>query len=132
MHTVNDPRLGTPRAPLSHAVVHGDTVYCSGQLPLRPDGTMLEGGAAELTTCVLRNLEAVLKASGSSLDLVLRATIYLVDLDDFAEVNRAYAELLPHAPARTCIQVAALPLGGRVEIDCIAEVGDGEGTRVSP
>jgi 2-iminobutanoate/2-iminopropanoate deaminase len=131
MRTVNDPQLSTPLAPLSHAVVQRDTVYCSGQLPLRPDGTMLEGGAGELTACVLRNLESVLWASGSSLDQVLRTTIYLVDLDDFAEVNRVYAELLPHAPARTCIQVAALPLGGRVEIDCIAEVGEGEGGRVS-
>jgi 2-iminobutanoate/2-iminopropanoate deaminase len=107
--------------PLSAAVVDGTAVYCSGQIHHDPTtGTLVEGPMEVLVAQVLNNLEAVLEAAGSGLDLVLRTNVYLADLADFAAVNDVYAKTFPHKPARTALQVAALPLGARVEIDCIA------------
>jgi 2-iminobutanoate/2-iminopropanoate deaminase len=120
--TVNAPDFAVPVAPLSHAVVEDGFVFCSGQIPQDQQGSMVTGSITELTERVLANLSAVLQASGSGLDAVVRTNVYLVDLADFQEMNAAYARFVTHAPARTCIQVAALPLGARVEIDCIARV----------
>ena len=108
--------------PYSQAVVHNGLAYLSGQIPLDPaTGTLIEGGIAEQTERVLQNLKSVLEASGSSLDQVLKTTVYLASMDEFAAMNEIYAKYFPNAaPARATIQAARLPRDVRVEIDCIA------------
>ena len=108
--------------PYSQAVRVGDLVFCSGQIPLDPaTGALVEGDFAAQARRVLDNLSAVLREAGLGMKDVVRSTIYLADLADFAEVNRVYAEYFtPPYPARSTIQAAALPKGARVEIDVIA------------
>ena len=105
---------------LSHAVRVGDVIYCSGQVPLGPDGSLVDSDIDAMTRQVVANLEQVLAAAGATLVDVARTNVYLADMADYSGMNAAYAELFPDKPARTCIQVAGLPLGARVEIDCIA------------
>ncbi len=116
-----------PVGPYNQAVQAGGWLYCSGQIPLDPaTGKMVGGGDVEAETRqVLRNLKAVLSAAGTEAAKVVRTTVYLVDLDDFQAVNAIYAELFGSgvSPARACVQVAALPKGSKVEIDCIAWLG---------
>ena len=112
-----------PVGPYSQAVVHGDLLYASGQIPLDPaTGKLVEGGIEAQTERVLANLTAVLAAGGASLGDVVRTTIYLTDLSLFARVNEVYARHFTSepAPARATVGVAALPLGAEVEIDAIA------------
>ena len=113
-----------PVGPYNQAVKAGGVLYCSGQIALDPStGLMVGAGDVEAETRqVLSNLQAVLEAGGSSPGQVLRTTVFLVDLGDFARVNAIYAELFSDgvSPARACVEVAALPKGARVEIDCIA------------
>lgn len=117
---------GAPRAigPYAHAVeCRSDRLlFLSGQIPIDPaTGNLVEGGIREQTRRVLENLDAVLTASGTARWAVVRTTIYLVDLSEFAAVNEVYAEYFgDHRPARATVQVAALPRGARVEIDAIA------------
>ncbi len=115
-------RAPAPIGPYSQAIVAGGTVYCSGQLGLDPATKQLvEGGAAEQAHQALLNLAAVLEAARSTLRHVVKTTIFLVDMNDFAAVNAVYATFFPHMPpARSTFAVAALPLGGRVEIEAIA------------
>ncbi|MGB1195850.1 MAG: RidA family protein [Synechococcus sp.] len=116
-----------PVGPYNQAVQANGWLYCSGQIPLDPaTGEMVGGGDVEAETRqVLKNLEAVLQAAGTSPSRVVRTTVYLVDLNDFQAVNAIYGECFGEgvSPARACVQVAALPKGSRVEIDCIAYVG---------
>ena len=116
-----------PVGPYNQAVQAGGWLYCSGQIPLDPaTGEMVGGGDVEAETRqVLRNLQAVLRAAGTEAARVVRTTVYLVDLADFQAVNAIYAEMFGSgvSPARACVQVAALPKGSRVEIDCIAWLG---------
>ena len=105
---------------LSHAVRVGDVIYCSGQVPLGPDGSLVDSDIGAMTRQVVANLEQVLAAAGATLTDVVRTNVYLADMADYSGMNAAYAELFPDKPARTCVQVAGLPLGARVEIDCIA------------
>ena len=105
---------------LSHAVRVGDTIYCSGQVPLGPDGALVDSDMEAMTRQVVANLEQVLAAAGATIADVVRTNVYLADMADYAAMNAAYVELFPDRPARTCVQVAGLPLGARVEIDCIA------------
>ncbi|MCP9778310.1 RidA family protein [Cyanobium sp. A1C-AMD] len=113
-----------PVGPYNQAVKAGGVLYCSGQIALDPStGLMVGAGDVEAETRqVLSNLQAVLEAGGSSPGQVLRTTVFLADLGDFARVNAIYAELFSDgvSPARACVEVAALPKGARVEIDCIA------------
>lgn len=112
-----------PVGPYSQAVAYGGMVYVSGQIPLDPaTGELAAQDIEAQTRQVLANLRAVLEAAGSSLDAVLRTTIYLVDLAHFPHVNAIYAEHFSSkpAPARATVQVAALPLGVQIEIDAIA------------
>ncbi len=115
-----------PRAigPYSQAIVFGQTVYCSGSIPLNPESMKVEVQEIELQTeQVLKNMSAVLEASGSSLGKVLKTTVYLKSMDDFQAMNTVYAKAFQgHAPARTTIQVAKLPLDVLVEIECIASL----------
>ena len=118
---------GAPKAigPYSQAVVVDGMVYTAGQIPLDPEtGGIVGKTTPEQAEQVFKNLGAILKAAGSGLDLVVKTTVYLVDLADFAAMNEVYAKYFPtHKPARSTIQAAALPKAARVEMDAIARVG---------
>ncbi|OXM14543.1 RidA family protein [Paenibacillus herberti] len=114
---------GAPAAigPYSHAVKLGDLLFTSGQIPLLPDGTLVEGDIQEQTAQVFRNLEAVLAAGGSSLSQVVKATVFLKDMNQFVAVNEVYASFFgDHKPARSAVEVARLPKDVLVEIEVIA------------
>ena len=121
---VNTPEAPAPVGPYNQAVQAGGWLYCSGQVALDPQsGELVGGGDVALETQqALRNLQAVLRQAGATAAQVVRTTVYLVDLADFSTVNGLYAEVFGQgvAPARACVQVAALPLGARVEIDAVA------------
>ena len=103
-------------------MVSGDWILASGQIPLRPDGSLVEGDIEAQTEQVLANLNAVLHAAGASLNNVVRTTVYLIDLTEFPRMNEIYARHFrgDPPPARSTVQVSALPKGARIEIDCIA------------
>lgn len=108
--------------PYSQAVRAGGLVFCAGQIPLDPaTGALVEGDVAAQTERVLENLKAVLQAAGSGLERVVKTTVFLQDMADFAAMNEVYARYFPQEPpARAAVQVAALPKGARVEIEAIA------------
>lgn len=109
--------------PYSQAIIADRIVYASGQLPLDP-ATMelVPGGITEQAIQVIANLRAVLQSAGTDFNRVARTTLFLVDLADFDAVNQVYARAFgDHKPARSTVQVAALPRGARVEIDAVAE-----------
>ena len=107
--------------PYSQAITLDNLVFCSGQIPLTPAGALAEGDIADQTRQVLANLNALLTASGSSLGHVLKTTVFLVDMGDFAAMNAVYAEFFASAPpARSTVQVSRLPRDVRVEIEAIA------------
>lgn len=108
--------------PYSQAIVADGTIYTAGQVALDPQSGELVGATvAEQTEQVLKNLTAVLAASGSSLGMVVKTTVYLADMADFAAMNEVYARYFGgHRPARSTVQAAGLPKGARVEIDAIA------------
>ncbi|HKX45469.1 MAG TPA: RidA family protein [Planctomycetota bacterium] len=124
-------RVHTDRAPAaigpySQAIRAGGVLYCSGQVALDPrSGEFRAGTAAEEARRCLENLKAVVEAGGSSLARVVRCTVYLVDMADFAAVNAVYGEFFTGdaPPARATVAVAMLPKGAKVEIDCIALAG---------
>ena len=108
--------------PYSQAIRIGAFLYTSGQIALNPENMeMMNGAIEEETEWVLKNLEAILKADGMSLAHVIKTTVYLTDLGEFARVNQVYEKFFGETkPARACVQVAALPKGAKVEIDAIA------------
>jgi 2-iminobutanoate/2-iminopropanoate deaminase len=108
--------------PYSQAVVAGNLVFVSGQIPLDPaTGRLVDGDIEAQTRQVFRNLEAILAAAGAGFSSVVRTTVYLVDLEDFAAMNRVYATFVSApAPARATVQVSRLPREARIEIDLIA------------
>jgi 2-iminobutanoate/2-iminopropanoate deaminase len=110
--------------PYEQAIKVGDFVYASGQIPLDPKtGNLVDGGIKEQTCQVMENLTAVLEASGTSLDRVVKATVFLKNIADFAAMNEVYGEYLGQAkPARSTVAVADLPRGALVEIDLVATV----------
>jgi 2-iminobutanoate/2-iminopropanoate deaminase len=118
---------GAPGAigPYSQAVVAGGFVYASGQIPIDPaTGQFVEGDVREQTTQVLRNLSQVLEAAGSDLSRVVKTTVFLADMDDFAAMNETYATFFKEEPpARSTVQAARLPRDARVEIDVVALAG---------
>ena len=109
----------------SQAIVSGEFVFCAGQLGLDPaTGAFVEGGVEAQAERVLRNLTAVLDAAGATWDDVVKTTIFLANIDDFAAVNAVYAQYVPDPPpARSTFAVGALPKGGLVEIEAIARRG---------
>ena len=112
-------------APYSQAMISGDLVFASGQVPIDPaTGSLVEGGVAEQTEQVLRNLQAVLEEAGSGLDAALKTTVFLTDLGTFGAMNEVYSRHF-HAPfpARSTFEVSALPAGASIEIECIAVRG---------
>ncbi|MHC4390032.1 MAG: RidA family protein [Planctomycetota bacterium] len=114
---------GAPAAigPYSQAIQAGGLLFCSGQIPLTTEGTLLEGDVAEQTHQVLENLGAVLEAGGASFGSVVKTTVFLADMNDFGAMNAVYATYFEsHKPARATVEVSRLPKDVRVEIDCIA------------
>ena len=111
--------------PYSQAVVAGGLVFASGQIPIDPStGQFVEGGVSEQTEQVLRNLSKVLEAAGTGLDRVVKTTVFLADMNDFAAMNDVYARFFgENPPARSTVQAARLPRDARVEIDVIALAG---------
>ena len=111
--------------PYSQAIKTGGFVFCSGQIPIDPaTGQFVSDVVGEQTDQVLRNLSAVLNAAGTSLDSVVKTTVFLSDMNDFAEMNEVYGRFFSeNKPARATVQAARLPRDARVEIDCIALVG---------
>lgn len=109
--------------PYSQGVISGDMFYSSGQIPLKADGELAEGGVAEQTHQVFANLQAVLEEAGSSLQHVIKTTVFIQDMNDFAELNSIYASYFgDHKPARSTVEVARLPKDVKVEIEVIAKV----------
>jgi len=108
--------------PYSQAISLGDFVFTSGQIPIDPKtGVFVEGGIAEQTEQVLRNLAEVLRAAGTSLEAVVKTTVFLADMNDFAAMNEVYSRYFTNEPpARSTVQAARLPRDARVEIDVIA------------
>ncbi len=108
--------------PYEQAIKCNGLLFTSGQIALDPaTGTLIDGDVSAQTRQVRDNLKAVLEAGGSSLDHVIKATVYLTDLDNFAKMNEVYAEYLGHAkPARSTVGVASLPRGASIEIDLVA------------
>lgn len=108
--------------PYSQAIVAQGLVFCSGQIPLDPaTGNVVEGGIDEQTHRVLKNLTAVLEAAGSSMAKVLKTTVFLQSMSDFAAMNAIYATYFPApAPGRSTVEVARLPRNVLVEIECVA------------
>ena len=122
MRTVHTDDAPGAIGPYSQAVVAGNMVFASGQIPLDPrTGTMVAGSITEQTNRVLLNLTAVLEAAGGGLASVVKTTVFLADMNDFQEMNAEYARHFgDHKPARAAVQAAALPKGARVEIEAIA------------
>jgi len=110
--------------PYSQAIVVDGWVFCSGQIPLDPvSGKMSTGSVTDQTELVLENLRAVLEAAGSRMDLVVKTTVFLSDMNSFAEMNEVYARHFgDHRPARAAVQAGALPKFCDVEIECVARV----------
>ncbi len=117
---------GAPAAlgPYSQAIVAGGFVYTAGQIPLDPDsGELVEGGVEVQAERVLENLGAILAAAGSSFSKVVKTTVFLSDMDDYAAVNEVYARYFREPyPARSAVQVARLPRGVQLEIEAIARI----------
>ena len=111
-------------APYSQAIRVGDLVFVAGQVGLKPGDAAIEGDIAQQTEQVMRNLAAILEAAGSSLAGVVKTTVFLASLDDFAAMNEVYARHVgEQPPARSTFGVAALPAGALVEIEAVAFVG---------
>jgi len=111
--------------PYSQAVVSGNFVFVSGQIPLDPEtGKMVDGDIEEKTRRVLKNVSAVLESVGLSLKNVVKVTVFVTDLSNFEKVNKVYSEFFgDHKPARSFVEVSALPKGAEIEIEVIAEKG---------
>jgi 2-iminobutanoate/2-iminopropanoate deaminase len=120
--TISTEKAPGAIGPYSQAVKAGNMVFCSGQIPIDPTtGEFVSNNVAEQTHQVLTNLSAVLEAAGTSLNNVVKTTVFLADMDDFTAMNEIYAEFFSdNKPARATVQAARLPRDARVEIDCIA------------
>jgi 2-iminobutanoate/2-iminopropanoate deaminase len=124
MKIISTPNAPAAIGPYSQAVVSNGFAFLSGQIPLDPaTGQVIDGDIAAQTQRVLENLKAVLDSCGSSLAQVVKTTVYLKDMGEFARMNEVYARyFLGNAPARATVEAARLPRDVRVEIDCIATV----------
>jgi 2-iminobutanoate/2-iminopropanoate deaminase len=119
---MNELAEPAPIGPYSQAIRAGSTLYCAGQVPLDPKiGQLVSGSIVDQTRRALDSLFAVLGAAQLSADNVVKTTVFLIDMGDFPAMNEVYARYFPRqAPARTTVQVSALPRGARIEIDAIA------------
>jgi 2-iminobutanoate/2-iminopropanoate deaminase len=123
---VRTDKAPLPIGPYNQAVVIGNLVYTSGQIPLDKANNVVPGGITEQTKCVLENLKAVLEGAGSSLSKIVKATVFLKNMGDFAGMNAVYGEYIDvkTAPARSTIEVARLPKDVLVEIEAVAHTGN--------
>jgi 2-iminobutanoate/2-iminopropanoate deaminase len=120
MKIIQTPNAPAAIGPYSQAIAIGDLLFTSGQIPLRADGALNDGDITAQTTQVLANLKAVIEAAGSSLNNVIKTTVFMKNLDDFAAMNNVYGEAFgSHTPARSTVQVAKLPRDVLVEIEAI-------------
>jgi 2-iminobutanoate/2-iminopropanoate deaminase len=119
---VNTNEAPAAVGPYSQAVRAGGFLFCAGQIPLDPKtGSIVGSDIKTQTEQVLKNIEAILKAEGLSFDNVVKTTVFMVDLSEFAQMNEVYAKYFrPPYPARSTIQVAALPRGAKIEIEVVA------------
>ena len=123
---VSTERAPAAIGPYSQGILAGGFLFISGQIPLDPaTGEMVGGGVPEQAERVLENLKEILQAAGAGMDAVVRTTVYLTDLAEFSRMNQVYARYFTGSPpARSTVQVGALPRGAQVEIDAIAKIGD--------
>ena len=120
VHTENAPAA---IGPYSQAVIVGNLVFCSGQIPLDPEtGALVGSGITEQTHRVCQNLKAVLEAAGASLESAVKTVCFLQDMADFAAFNQVYAQYFTEKPARSCVAVKDLPKGALVEVEVVAQV----------
>ena len=124
MEIIKTDKAPAAIGPYVQAVKTGNLLFCSGQIPLKADGTLVAGYVKDQAKQIMENLKEVLVAAGTSFEKAVKCTIYLVDMSDFATVNEVYGSYFvgEHRPARVTVAVAALPKGAKVEIDCVAEV----------
>ena len=122
IEVVSTPSAPKALGPYSQALVSGPLVFCSGQIPIDPaTNTIVAVTVEDQTRRAIQNLSAVLEAAGTSLSNVVKTTVFVKDMDDFAAVNGVYAEMFGDTkPARSCVEVARLPKDVKVEIECIA------------
>ncbi|NWQ44536.1 RidA family protein [Bacillus sp. EB106-08-02-XG196] len=123
MQVVQTNQAPAAIGPYSQGIIVNNLFYSSGQIPLTAEGVMIEGGIKEQTHQVFKNLDAVLSAAGASFDTVVKATVFIKSMDDFASINEVYGEYFStNKPARSCVEVARLPKDALVEIEVIALV----------
>lgn len=123
MQVVQTNQAPAAIGPYSQGIIVNNLFYSSGQIPLTAEGVMIEGGIKEQTHQVFKNLAAVLSAAGASFDTVVKATVFIKSMDDFASINEVYGEYFStNKPARSCVEVARLPKDALVEIEVIALV----------
>ena len=124
MKTVYTKSAPEAIGPYSQGMIVNNLFYSSGQIPLRADGTFVDGSIDEQTHQVFSNVKAVLEAAGSSLNRVVKTTVYIKDMNQFGAINEIYGEYFDtHKPARSCVEVARLPKDALIEIEVIALVG---------
>ncbi|MBN8210973.1 RidA family protein [Bacillus sp. NTK071] len=124
MKTVYTKSAPAAIGPYSQGMIVNNIFYSSGQIPLRADGTLVDGSIEEQTHQVFSNVRAVLEAAGSSLEHVVKTTVFIKDMNQFSAINEVYGEYFhTHKPARSCVEVARLPKDALIEIEVIALVG---------
>ena len=123
MKKIHTDKAPAAIGPYSQVIVHGDLVFTSGQIPINPEtGSIDVQGIVEQTEQVMRNLDAVLTAAGSSFEKAIKTTCFLSDMADFAAFNEVYAKYFTEKPARSCVAVKTLPKNVLVEVEVIAEI----------
>ncbi|ALM56036.1 RidA family protein [Staphylococcus equorum] len=123
MKTINTTKAPEALGPYSHATEINGLVFTSGQIPLNLNGEIVSDDVKEQTTQVLENLKVVLDQAGSDIDSVVKATIFIADMNEFQNINEVYGKYFNHhQPARSCVEVARLPKDVKVEIEVIAQV----------
>lgn len=123
MKVVNTSKAPEALGPYSHATVINGLVFTSGQIPLNLDGEIVSDDVKAQTKQVLENVKVVLDEAGSDIDSVIKATIFIANMNEFQNINEVYGEYFAkHQPARSCVEVARLPKDVKVEIEVIAEV----------
>ncbi|KMM35984.1 RidA family protein [Guptibacillus hwajinpoensis] len=124
MNTVYTKSAPAAIGPYSQGMIVNNMFYSSGQIPLKADGTLVDGPIEEQTHQVFANVKAVLEAAGSSLTNVVKTTVFIKDMNQFSAINEIYGEYFhTHKPARSCVEVARLPKDALIEIEVIALVG---------
>ncbi len=124
MRIVDPKNAPKPAGPYNHAVISGNLVFCAGQIPLDPaTGNVVPGGIEEQTIRVFENIKLVLADAGTAIARIIKVTVYLKDLNDFAGMNKIYSQYIPsNFPARSTLQVARIPKDVLVEVEVVAEV----------